>query len=112
MKVGIDVNLISVHSQLNHNEFAMDGALVGFGLVGFNGVQNNKFKHKTKHTCIKTIGDQHYQLAPNLYYRHNLNDGLWCWCYNVLFVSVLDLIKMKNQISSLVYAKGKKEIFH
>jgi hypothetical protein len=45
----------------------MDGALVGFGLVGFNGMQNNKFKHKTKHMWIKTIGDQHYQLAPNLY---------------------------------------------
>lgn len=43
MKVGMNVNLISVHSQLNHNEFAMDGVLVGFGLVGFNGVQNNKF---------------------------------------------------------------------
>jgi hypothetical protein len=60
MKVGINVNLISVHSQLNHNEFSMDGALVGFGLVGFNGVQNNKFKHKTKHMWIKTIGDRHY----------------------------------------------------
>jgi len=89
--------------------------MVHWWVLGWLGLMECKTTNSNtkQNTCgSKQLETDITQLAPNLYYGHHLNDGLWCWCYNVLFVRVLHLIKTKNQISSLVYAKGKKEIFH